>query len=111
MGLEILDEFRPIMPIRTVPVPKVRTFSQGSELVEASAKEEMLVQECHTPTSSSKVAQTLLVCPPPPKKPRVSRRTSHSHSQAGFFQVPHDDLASVFLLRTKPSVPRKLFAS
>ncbi|TKY54506.1 hypothetical protein E2542_SST18914 [Spatholobus suberectus] len=93
MGLEILDEFRPIMPIRTT-VPTVRTFSQRAELVETSPKEE---QECHTPTSRPQT----LVCPPPPKKPRASRRTTSLPSQ-GFFQVPHD-LASVFLLRAKPS--------
>ncbi|KAG4959147.1 hypothetical protein AAZX31_13G085200 [Glycine max] len=98
MGLEILDEFRPIMSIRTVPVPTVvRSCSQRAEV-----EKEELLQECHTPTSSK--PQTLLVCPPPPKKPRVSRTTRTtfpSHSQA-FFQVPHD-LASVFLLRAKPS--------
>ncbi|CAJ1941721.1 unnamed protein product [Sphenostylis stenocarpa] len=96
MGLEILEEFRPIMPIRTVP--NVRTFSQHTEVVETRSKEE---QECHTPTSQPPT----LVCPPPPKKPRVSvsvsRRTTSFPSQ-GFFQVPHD-LASVFLLRAKPS--------
>lgn len=92
MGLEILDEFRSIMPIRTVPT--VKTFTQPAE-VETSSKEEE--QECHTPTSQP---QTLLVCPPPPKKPRVVSRTTASYPSQGFFQVPHD-LASVFLLHAK----------
>ncbi|ESW26682.1 hypothetical protein PHAVU_003G139400 [Phaseolus vulgaris] len=96
MGLEILDDFRPIMPIRTIPA--VRTFSHRAEVVETRSKEE---QECHTPTSQP----PMLLCPPPPKKPRlsfsVSTTTTTFPSQA-FFQVPHD-LASVFLLRAKPS--------
>ncbi|KAK7388168.1 hypothetical protein VNO78_22976 [Psophocarpus tetragonolobus] len=97
MGLEILDEFRPIKAIRTV-VPTVRSFSQRTEVeVETSWKEE---QECHTPTSKP---QNLLVCPPAPKKPRVSKRTTTtSFPSQPFFQVPHD-LASIFLLPATPS--------
>ncbi|KAK7265351.1 hypothetical protein RJT34_32970 [Clitoria ternatea] len=92
MGLEIFDEFRAIMPIRTA-----RTFSQRGEL-ETTSKEQ---EECHTPTSQQQTHQTLL-CPPPPKKPRLPRTTNLPSPSQIFFQVPHD-LASVFLLHSKSS--------
>ncbi|KAK7329718.1 hypothetical protein VNO77_23893 [Canavalia gladiata] len=94
MGLEILEEFRAIMPIRTIPT--TRSFSQRADL--ETSKEE---QECHTPTSQTQTLTTPMVCPPPPKKPRVSRIRTSLPSQ-GFFQVPQD-LASVFLFHAKPS--------
>nr|KYP52560.1 hypothetical protein KK1_025514 [Cajanus cajan] len=91
MGLEILDEYRALMPLRSV-----RTLNQLAE-VETASKEE---QECHTPTSSP---PPTLLCPPPPKKPRPCTNKTTLPSQP-FFQVPHD-LASVFLLRAKPDEP------
>ncbi|KAJ1400651.1 hypothetical protein SESBI_29342 [Sesbania bispinosa] len=94
MGLEILEEFRPIMPIRTVAT--TRTFNQPDPETTKGLKEE---QECHTPPHQ--ILRTPLVCPPAPKKPRVARRTNFTAPSQGFFQVP-DDLASVFLLPTTP---------
>ncbi|KAL2338703.1 hypothetical protein Fmac_013149 [Flemingia macrophylla] len=85
--MEILDEFRPLMPLRTV----------RSSLSQASKEDQ---QECHTPTTSS--PPPTLLCPPPPKKPRLSSTQTHFPSQP-FFQVPHD-LASVFLLRSNINV-------
>ncbi|KAH1041729.1 hypothetical protein AAZX31_09G059700 [Glycine max] len=114
MGLEILEEFRPITPIRTV-VPTVRTTLKHDLGTTTTTTKEVLnedvviEEECHTPTSpSQKLPTNPLVCPPAPKKPRVVPRRLKNldpPSQEGFFQVPHD-LASVFVLRS-PSLPRR----
>lgn len=114
MGLEILEEFRPITPIRTV-VPTVRTtlkhdLGTTTTTTKEVLNEDVLIEEeCHTPTSpSQKLPTNPLVCPPAPKKPRVVPRRLKNldpPSQEGFFQVPHD-LASVFVLRS-PSLPRR----
>ncbi|KAI4335330.1 hypothetical protein L6164_013985 [Bauhinia variegata] len=105
MGLEIFEEFRPITPIRTVPI--ARTFNQyltdpsdpqvTKELLQLNVEQD---QECHTPKSPSHTLKTPLVCPPAPKKPRLARRNVAPPPQ-GYFQVPHD-LASIFILH-KPS--------
>ncbi|TKY72785.1 hypothetical protein E2542_SST01530 [Spatholobus suberectus] len=102
MGLEILEEFRPITPVRTV-VPTARTFKHDLGTTKEVLNED--VEECHTPTSPSKKLRTPLVCPPAPKKPRVPRRNNLDPPTQGFFPVPHD-LASVFVLRT-PNLPRR----
>lgn len=106
MGLQILEEFRPITPIRTI-VPTSRTFKH--DLVETTTTTKELlnndVEECHTPTSPSQKLRIPLVCPPAPKKPRVAKRNNFDPSSQGFFQVPHD-LASVFVLRT-PNLPKR----
>ncbi|BAT76796.1 hypothetical protein LR48_Vigan728s001400 [Vigna angularis] len=100
MGLEVFDDFRPIMSVPTLPT--LRTFSHRPEVVQTWSKDD---QDCHTPTSQPPT----LVCPPPPKKPRLSVSvsttttiTTTTFPSQPFFQVPHD-LASVFLLRAKPS--------
>ena len=103
MGLEIIEEFRPITPIRTVLA--ARTLKQAKELpdLETTKEQNEEEEECHTPTSPSQKLRTPLVCPPAPKKPRVlvPRRNNNVLAPASkrFFQVPHD-LASVFVLRT-----------
>ncbi|QCD80316.1 hypothetical protein DEO72_LG2g637 [Vigna unguiculata] len=93
MGLEIFDDFRPIMPL------PIRTFTHRPELLPTWSKDD---QDCRTPTSHPPT----LVCPPPPKKPRpsVSVSTTTTFPSQPFFQVPHD-LASVFMLRAKPEEP------
>nr|KYP59321.1 hypothetical protein KK1_014753 [Cajanus cajan] len=108
MGLEILEEFRPITPVRTL-VPNARTLKHDlgttKEVLNEDVENEN--EECHTPTSPSQTLRTPLVCPPPPKKPRVTRkRNKFQPPSQGFLHVPHD-LASVFLLRT----PNNLFAN
>lgn len=121
MGLEILEEFRPITPIQTVPPS--RTLKRVIELSDLETTKEILKinevedinEECHTPTSQAQTIPLLLVCPPAPKKPRVTRRIRRSNNLAasptsshGFSQVPLDDLASVFVLRTpNPNLPNK----
>ncbi|KAK7303949.1 hypothetical protein RJT34_14883 [Clitoria ternatea] len=105
MGLEILEDFHPITPIRTV-VPSARTLKHVSnedlDLTKEMLKEDT-VEECHTPTSPSQILKTPLVCPPPPKKPRVPRSNNNSDPPSqGFFHVSHD-LASIFVLHYKPS--------
>ncbi|KAI4344488.1 hypothetical protein L6164_011709 [Bauhinia variegata] len=104
MGLEILEEFRPITPIRTVPI--VRTFNHRTESSDPQVTKEVSQlnkeqdQECHTPKSPSHTLKPPLVCPPAPKKPRLAKRNVTPPPQ-GYFQVPHD-LTSVFILH-KPS--------
>lgn len=89
MGLEIVDEFRPITPPLTLRIT-CTTQQNPEEAVSADPK------ECHTPTSPSQILKTPLVCPPAPKKPRGPRRTNISAAHP-FILVP-DDVASVFLL-------------
>lgn len=101
MGLEILEEFRPITPIRTV-VPTTRTFKHDLGTTKEVVNEDV-VEECHTPTSPSQKLRTPLVCPPAPKKPRVTPRRNLDPPSQGFFSVSHD-LASIFVLRT-PNQP------
>ncbi|KAL2340496.1 hypothetical protein Fmac_008436 [Flemingia macrophylla] len=102
MGLEILEEFLPITPVRII-APVAITFNHDLGTTMDVLNDD--VEECHRPTSPSQTLRTPLVCPPPPKKPRVTRRNKFEPPTQGFFQVPHD-LASVFVLRT----PNKLFA-
>ncbi|OIV99765.1 hypothetical protein TanjilG_26103 [Lupinus angustifolius] len=107
MGLQMLDEFDPITPIRTVATSR-KTFSQRTQLsdLDTTKKEvkEEEQEECHTPTSSSQILKTPLVCPPPPKKQRIATRRSNVIAPSqGFFQVPHD-LASIFVLHHKPNI-------
>ena len=110
MGLEILNEFQSIRPIRISPT--TRTFSHCTEQSDLEITKELNEkqdQECHTPTSPTQTLRTPLVCPPPPKKTRVgvARSTNLVAPSQGFFQVPHD-LASVFVLEAKSSTfPRK----
>ncbi|KAK7329091.1 hypothetical protein VNO77_23237 [Canavalia gladiata] len=95
MGLEILEEFRPITPIRTV-----RTLNKHVTQVSDLESSEEDVEECRTPTSASQTLRTPLVCPPAPKKPRLPPKTNNLDPPSQpFFQVPHD-LASRFLQRT-----------
>ncbi|BAT80104.1 hypothetical protein LR48_Vigan04g008100 [Vigna angularis] len=102
MGLEILEGFRPITPIRTV-VPTTRTFKHDLGTTKEMLNEDV-VEECHTPTSPSQKLRTPLVCPPAPKKPRLPPRRHNSDPPSqGFFSVSHD-LASIFVLRT-PNLP------
>lgn len=108
MGLQVLEEFWPITPVRTHPRINQQhssnttmdpCCSQYSQQQQNDVEIED-IEECHTPTSPSTILTTPLVCPPPPKKlrkllPPISPRPSQL-----FFQVPHD-LASIFL----PSTP------
>ncbi|KAK7411951.1 hypothetical protein VNO78_03396 [Psophocarpus tetragonolobus] len=105
MGLEILEEFMPITPIRTV-VPTTKAFNKhdlGTTKEAANEDDE----ECHTPTSPSQKLTTPLVCPPAPKKPRVvsQRHNLDTTPSEGFFKLQHD-LASVFVLGS-PNFPRR----
>ncbi|QCE13500.1 hypothetical protein DEO72_LG11g493 [Vigna unguiculata] len=103
MGLQILEEFRPITPIRTV-VPTTRTLKHDLGTTMEMLNEDV-VEECHTPTSPSQKLRTPLLCPPAPKKPRrvPPRHNSDPPSSQPFFSVSHD-LASIFVLR-KPNLP------
>ena len=113
MGLEVLEEFRPVTPIRTVPT--ARTFNNRpessdpeitKEISELKKEEE---EECHTPRSPSQTLKTPLICPPAPKKPRLAARRNSGLPSQGFFKVPND-LASLFMVHnTKPS--KKIKAS
>ncbi|KAF5456423.1 hypothetical protein F2P56_025911 [Juglans regia] len=113
MGLEIVEEFRPVTPIRTVP--RTRSFDHALEVVVVVNPDETKEhlgdedhQECHTPKSSEHTLKSPLVCPPAPKKPRMARRKM-SPTPKRFFEVPHD-LASIFMaLDNKPS--KKIRAS
>lgn len=120
MGIENFEEFRPITPIRTtvVPITAKTSFKHvtETELFNAEKTEEHkneVDEECCTPTSPT---QTLrieqLVCPPAPKKPRLTRRNKNSAAPPcqGFFQVTHD-LASVFVIRKSIVLPNKIKAS
>lgn len=100
MGLEILEEFRPITPIRTI----TKTLKHVSEVETTNYKVVPKVdeEECHTPTSQPQSTKNC-VCPPAPKKARVTRSNNSASPSQGFFQVPHD-LPSVFLFRT-PNLP------
>ncbi|AES62055.1 hypothetical protein MTR_1g093170 [Medicago truncatula] len=89
MGLEMLEEFRPITPIRTIAL-MTKTLKHVSEVetTEKVLKEDE--QECQTPTSSR--GQIVVT--------RINKNSAPP-SQV-FFQVPHD-LASVFVFR-KPNI-------
>jgi len=102
--VEMLEEFRPITPIRTKATKTLKHVSEVETTKKVLKEDE---QECHTPTSSrGQSSHNFLVCPPAPKKARVtlSNKNSASPSQV-FFQVPHD-LASVFVFR-KPNIARR----
>ncbi|CAJ2637932.1 unnamed protein product [Trifolium pratense] len=107
MGLEIFDEFRPITPIRTNIAPMTKTLKHVSQ--QDTTKKNILKddeQECQTPTSSKVQKNNFFVCPPAPKKARVTRRNNSAQPSQGFFQVPHD-LASVFVFRSATKLPRR----
>ncbi|CAJ1975825.1 unnamed protein product [Sphenostylis stenocarpa] len=104
MGLQILEEFRPITPLRTV-VPSSRTFKHDLGTTKEVLNEDV-VEECHTPTSPSQQLRTPPVCPPAPKKPRLLRTHTLDPPSQAFFPVSHD-LASIFVLRNLPTTPTK----
>ncbi|KAE8056731.1 hypothetical protein FH972_013476 [Carpinus fangiana] len=108
MGLEILEEFRPVTPIRTISI--TRSSSHATELSEPEETKEVALDdvECHTPKSSVHTLKSPLVCPPAPKKPRPARRKLSPPPQR-IFQVPHDLASVVFMSLTKPS--KKIRAS
>ncbi|CAL0332854.1 unnamed protein product [Lupinus luteus] len=99
MGLGMLDDFDPIMPIKIVATAR-KSFSHGTKLLDLETKNEVTEEEqeeCQTPTSPSQILKIPLVCPPPPKKPHVARRSDDviAPSQR-FIQVSHD-LSFVFV--------------
>lgn len=101
MGFEVMEEFRPLTPIRLVPVLHPALNSKEDDL-----------EECLTPKSPAAhmILQQPWVCPPAPKKLRQPRRTLRSPSQA-FFKVP-DDLALVFrVIGTSAAPAKKIRAS
>ncbi|KAL1325894.1 hypothetical protein HN51_035939 [Arachis hypogaea] len=111
MGLEIIEEFRPITPIRTVAASS-SSFKHVKDLpnlhtTTITEKEEQEdEEECRTPTSPSQTLTTPLECPPAPKKQRLTlppNRINKNNNVVAppsklFFQVPLD-LPSVFVLR------------
>ncbi|KAE9602450.1 hypothetical protein Lal_00050020 [Lupinus albus] len=107
MGLENMfdDDFERITPIKTVATA-TKTFTHRMELLDLETTKEVKEEEqeeCHTPTSPSQILKTPLLCPPPPKKPRVARRSDVIAPSQRSFQVSHD-LASVFVLQHKPNI-------
>ncbi|CAL5184590.1 unnamed protein product [Lathyrus oleraceus] len=102
MGLEILEEFRPTTPIMT------KTLKHVFEVETTNKVKKEDEQDCDTPTSSRPQSTQTFVCPPAPKKARVTR--SNNYSAQMFFQVP-DDLASVFVLREPILARRSKIAS
>ncbi|MED6155455.1 hypothetical protein PIB30_005307 [Stylosanthes scabra] len=79
MGLEFIEEFRPITPIRTVPASSSTKFKHVKNLPDLhttiTEQEEDYDyddddEECRTPTSPSRTLTPPLVCPPAPKKQR-----------------------------------------
>jgi len=106
MGLEMLEEFLSIKPIKQ-SIPQARIFTTLEKEVSSDLERRKDEHYCyHTPPTSPSKNSFDLVCPPPPKKRQrlavTTRRTSTQSQERKFFQVP-DDLTSIFLLRTKPS--------
>uniref|UniRef100_A0A5B7BST9 Cyclin-dependent protein kinase inhibitor SMR3 n=1 Tax=Davidia involucrata TaxID=16924 RepID=A0A5B7BST9_DAVIN len=106
MGLEISEEFRPITPIRTIIADRgchnsVKIFSDLNEMKELQLDDEE--EYCHTPKSAPHILKTPLACPPAPMKPRPARRKYVAPPSQAFLQVPHDDLASIFVLLSQPA--------
>ncbi|CAL0323420.1 unnamed protein product [Lupinus luteus] len=99
MGLGMLDDFDLIMPIKIIATAR-KTFSHGMKLLDLETKNEVTEGEqevCQTPTSPSQILKIPLVCPPPPKKPHVARRSDDVTAPSqGFIQMSHD-LASIFV--------------
>ncbi|KAJ7955863.1 hypothetical protein O6P43_022389 [Quillaja saponaria] len=120
MGFEILEEFRPIAPIRIVSTAARTAFKHRiddlSNIPEKTTKDFQILhldgkddeEECHTPRSPTHMLEAPSVCPPAPKKPRLMIKKRNClglqpPQPPNFFQVPHD-LASVFMVHTaKPS--------
>ncbi|PRQ37089.1 hypothetical protein RchiOBHm_Chr4g0398731 [Rosa chinensis] len=96
MGFEIQEEFRPITPIRVVPVQHPTVNSTEDAL-----------EECLTPKSPAArmILKQPLVCPPAPKKPPQPRRKLRSPSKE-LFKVP-DDFASVLRVISTSAAPTK----
>ncbi|KAL4300485.1 hypothetical protein AHAS_Ahas17G0205600 [Arachis hypogaea] len=75
MGLEIIEEFRPITPIRTVATSS-SSFKHVKDLPDlhtttiTEEEEQEDEEECRTPTSPSQTLTTLLECPPALKEQR-----------------------------------------
>ncbi|KAK1276593.1 hypothetical protein QJS04_geneDACA004068 [Acorus gramineus] len=62
--------------------------------------------ECRTPRSEDHLLKPLLVCPPAPKKPRMSlKRKSEAARVTFFFAVPRD-LSKVFV--ALPNLSKKI---
>ncbi|WOL19755.1 hypothetical protein Cni_G28557 [Canna indica] len=100
MGSEValVGELPLLPPIKTEP-PPIRDEPAEGHLPTAD-------EECVTPKSEEHVLKPVLVCPPAPRKPRLTRRSPAAAAAAPpakeFFAVPRD-LTAVFL----PLPPKK----
>ncbi|KAG6587720.1 hypothetical protein SDJN03_16285, partial [Cucurbita argyrosperma subsp. sororia] len=93
MGMEVMDEFRPLTPLRLTPslqIPKERRDFQ-----------EQQPEECQTPTAAGSRLKPTMECPPAPKKPRPPRRKLNFQPPS-FFDAPQD-LKSVYFELQFPS--------
>ncbi|KAK1289263.1 hypothetical protein QJS10_CPB18g00129 [Acorus calamus] len=59
-------------------------------------------EECRTPRSEDHLLKPLLVCPPAPKKRRMSLKRKSEAARVTFFAVPRD-LSKVFVALPNPS--------
>ncbi|CAI8611076.1 unnamed protein product [Vicia faba] len=117
MGLEMLEEFRSITPIKQSNVSATATNTTTTTLnqhleEEVSDLERRMDDEDYsyrTPPSSPSRSSFNLVCPPPPRKRRRLPVASSQSQGMKFFQGVPDDLASIFLLRAKPATPSHQF--
>ncbi|KAJ4963243.1 hypothetical protein NE237_023182 [Protea cynaroides] len=98
MGLEIADDFRPILIQKILPPPplllrqpsmNLKLSDLNVETPELETEEEC---ECHTPKSTQ--LKNNLICPPAPRKLRPAKRRVGPPPE--FFHVPFD-LASLFV--------------
>ncbi|KAL5065893.1 hypothetical protein RYX36_027630 [Vicia faba] len=116
MGLEMLEEFRSITPIKQSNVSATATITTttlNQHLEEGVSDLERRMDDedysYRTPPSSPSRSSFNLVCPPPPRKRRRLPVASSQSQGMKFFQGVPDDLASIFLLRAKPATPSHQF--
>ncbi|KAG6589677.1 hypothetical protein SDJN03_15100, partial [Cucurbita argyrosperma subsp. sororia] len=92
MGMEVLEEFRPLTPLRSL------SLQLPKEKADQNIQEQ---EDCQTPTAAATRLKPTMVCPPAPKKPRPPRRKLN-FLPPPFFEAPQD-LSSVYIELQIPS--------
>lgn len=97
MGHEIVEEFRPVTPIRVVSTVNSTEYD---------------IEECLTPKSPTArmVLKQPLVCPPAPKKPPQPRRKLRSPPKE-LFKVSDDFASLLGVISTGAAPTKKIRAS